>query len=308
MTERETYFRDARSWAEDARARTSRSKQIAWTIAGIAVGAAAFEAVALAMLTPLKTVQPITLLVDRQTGFVQALDPNTPQRVSADAALTDAYLAQYVAAREGFDRATLQVDYRRVALWSAGRARTSYLTGIAATNPASPIQSLPGGALISVRVKSVSRLQSGVSLVRFDTQRVDRNGQAEAPRPWISVVRFRYSDAPMAFGDRLVNPLGFQVTGYRRDAEAPPVAEVTVPARAALAVTPASFPVIETRANPTAPVPARVTRRDSTQTVPGGVGGPFVERREVPANRIPMGSPLEPGPGAAAMPAIGQRP
>ena len=35
----------------------------------------------LAMLAPLKTVQPITLLVDRQTGFVQALDPQSPQRV-----------------------------------------------------------------------------------------------------------------------------------------------------------------------------------------------------------------------------------
>ncbi|WP_230781763.1 virB8 family protein [Sphingomonas sp. Leaf37] len=309
MTERETYFKEARSWAEDSRARTSRSKQIAWTIAGIAVGAAAFEAVALAMLTPLKTVQPITLLVDRQTGFVQALDPNTPQRVSADAALTDAYLAQYVSAREGFDRATLQVDYRRVALWSAGRARASYLSGIAATNPASPIQSLPGGTLISVRVKSVSRLQSGVSLVRFDTQRVDRNGQAEAPRPWISVVRFRYSDAPMAFGDRLVNPLGFQVTGYRRDAEAPPAPEVVAPVPVVSTPSvPAEMPVIETRVSPPMPTRTPVPRRMSTERALGGVGGQFIAQREVLANQIPMGSPLGPGSAIPAVPVTGQQP
>lgn len=301
MTERETYFRDARSWAEDTRARTSRSKQIAWTIAGIAIGAAAFEAVALAMLTPLKTVQPITLLVDRQTGFVQALDPNTPQRVSADAALTDAYLAQYVLAREGFDRATLQIDYRKVALWSAGNARASYLSGIAATNPASPIQALPGGSVITARVKSVSRLQSGISLVRFDTQRTDRNGQAEAPRPWISVIRFRYSAAPMAFGDRLVNPLGFQVIGYRRDAEAPPVPE-TVASQVVTRTSTIQGPVsvVETRTAPVATTRSPVVRRAPVRIVQGGVGGPFISQREVPTNQIPMGSPLGPGVDTAA--------
>lgn len=310
MTEREAYFRDARSWAEDTRAKTSRSKQIAWTIAGIAVGAAAFEAVALAMLTPLKTVQPITLLVDRQTGFVQALDPTTPKRVSADAALTDAYLAQYVSAREGFDRATLQIDYRRVALWSAGRARASYLSGIAATNPASPIQALPGGTIVSVRVKSVSRLQSGTSLVRFDTQRIDRNGQAEAPRPWISVVRFRYSDAPMAFEDRLVNPLGFQVTAYRRDAEAPPPPEAAVsPPVASSTGGQTLLSLTETRARPAVPTQAPVRRRVPTQDERGGVGGPFIPRREVPANQIPLGSPLGPRLGVTAGPvATGQQP
>lgn len=309
MTERETYFKEARSWAEDTRANASRSKQIAWTIAGIAVGAAAFEAVALAMLTPLKTVQPITLLVDRQTGFVQALDPNTPQRVSADAALTDAYLAQYVSAREGFDRATLQVDYRRVALWSAGRARTSYLSGIAATNPASPIQALPAGTLISVRVKSVSRLQTGVSLVRFDTQRIDRNGQAEAARPWISVVRFRYSNAPMAFADRLVNPLGFQVTGYRRDAEAPPVPDAAgSPPVVSAATVSTALPVNEIRVTSAVPTRPPVIRRNPAPSVVGGIGGPFIAPREVPANQIPMGSPLEPGIGVTAASVAGQQP
>lgn len=302
MNERETYFREARSWADDTRVRSARSRKIAWTVAGVAIGAAAFEAVALAMLVPLKTVQPITLLVDRQTGFVQALDPTTPQRVAADAALTDAYLAQYVAAREGFDRATVQLDYRRVALWSAGRARSSYLSTMAAGNPANPVESYSAGTIVSIRVKSVSRLQPGISLIRFDTQRTDRNAQAEAPRPWISVVRYRYSDAPMAFGDRLVNPLGFQVTGYRRDAEAP-VEPVNDPASSRRSVvTPAT-------SQQTIIAPPQLSRRHlsstAVQTTPAlrpvlaNVGNGT--RREVPMNQIPMGSPLGPAPDMAQL-------
>lgn len=307
MNERETYFREARSWAEDNRVRSARSRKVAWTVAGIAIGAAAFEAVALAMLVPLKTVQPITLLVDRQTGFVQALDPTTPQRVAADAALTDAYLAQYVSAREGFDRATIQLDYRRVALWSAGRARSSYLSVMAAGNPASPVQTYTAGTTVLVRVKSVSRLQPGISLIRFDTQRTDRNGQAEAPRPWISVVRYRYSDAPMAFGDRLVNPLGFQVTGYRRDAEAP--AEPFSDTAASSERTPV-VPMTPSTAVPPSPHPPR--RRISSNTFEAAPRLPMLAsagdgtRRAVPMNQIPMGSPLDPGPNAPNLPRVAQ--
>ncbi|QZP09145.1 type IV secretion system protein [Caenibius sp. WL] len=218
---RNEYFSKAESWAVDHQAASTRSQKIAWTIAGCAVGLAMLEAVALAMLTPLKTVQPVTLLVDRQTGFVQAVDPYRPKRITADAALLQALLAQYVAAREGFDRATISADYRRVALWSSGSARKDYLTQMPATNPDSPFKRYPPGTVIVARVTSVSPVNKGMALVRFDTQRQDLNRGTVIEEPWISVVRYRFIDAPMKFEDRLINPLGFQVTGYRRDPEAP---------------------------------------------------------------------------------------
>jgi type IV secretion system protein VirB8 len=216
------YFNRAESWALDSCKTADRSRRVAWTVAGAAAGVAMLEAAAIAMMMPLKTVQPITLLVDRQTGFVQALDPVHPRPVAADEALTQSFLAQYVAAREGFDRATVSADYRRVGLWSAGPARSSYLAEMPASNPGSPLRRYPAGAVVSVRVKSVSKLNESTALVRFDTVRQDRNGPTETAQPWVATVRYRFTDAPMQMEDRLVNPLGFQVVGYRRDAEAPP--------------------------------------------------------------------------------------
>ena len=191
-------------------------------IAGIAVAVALLEAVALAVLPPLKTVQPLTILVDRQTGFVETVDPLHPRTVTADAALTNAFLAQYVEARERFDRATIRADYRRVGLWSGDRARATYLAQIAATNPDSPFQRYPSGTVVRAAIKSVSRIGPGTALVRFDTQLEDRSGRTSSPRAWIAVVRFRFVDAPMAVADRFINPLGFQVTGYQRDPEVLP--------------------------------------------------------------------------------------
>lgn len=253
MNQNPNYFEQAASWAESAQAGAERSRRVAWIIAGVAVALAFFEAVALAMLAPLKTVQPITLLVDRHTGYVQALDPQSPRRVVADDALTQSFLAQYVAAREGFDRATVPADYRKVALLSAGSARTAYLASMPASNPASPLNLYGPGTIVSVRVKSVSKLEPGTALVRFDTQQQDGSGRFGAVQPWISVIRYRFSDAPMSVEDRLVNPLGFQVLSYRRNAEAPSPADI----RPAVAVTP--VPAAVTSA-PAGTVP--VTRLD----------------------------------------------
>lgn len=290
------YHAQAESWALDREVQAARSRRTAWTVAGIAVAVGLFEAIALAMLAPLKTVEPITLLVDRQTGYVQALNPLQPQRIAADDALTQSYLAQYVIAREGYDRATVRLDYRKVALWSAGAARSRYLASMPASNPNSPLTRYPAGTMISVRVKSVSRVGQNVALVRFDTQRVDRDGQVAAPSPWIAVIRYRFVDAPMALSDRLINPLGFQVTGYRRDAEALPPPDALPPSAQTAGAQPtplAAIPAPVTPGRVVQPIAlghpeAPRTRRIETTSY--RVGAP----RAVPINQLPMGSPLSP--------------
>lgn len=252
------YFARAESWAVSSQEGSAKSRRIAWTVAGVAAAIAMLEAVALAMMMPLKTVQPVTLLVDRQTGFVQALDPVAPRRIAADDALTQSFLAQYVSAREGFDRATVSADYRRVALWSAGRARSAYLAAMPATNPESPLRRYPAGTTVTAQVKSVSRLNDGTALVRFDTLRQDPNGHVEMGQPWVAVIRYRYVDAPMAMQERLVNPLGFQVTSYRRDAEAPP----------------AGFASATTGAPPVQPMPPAAAPSPAVGSPLGPNGGP----------------------------------
>jgi type IV secretion system protein VirB8 len=222
----DAYYREAGSWAEDRQDSLRASRRAAWIVAAIAVAVALMLALALLILMPLKTVEPYTLLVDKQTGFVQALKPLDPEQVNANTALTQSFLVQYVIARESFDVSALQANYRKVSLWSQGDARTAYIAGVQAANPDSPLARLPRTTVIETRVKSVSPLGRNAALVRFDTIRRDAGGRTEAPRSWVSVIRYRYSGEPMALEDRFVNPLGFEVTRYQRNAEtAPPSPE-----------------------------------------------------------------------------------
>ncbi|MEG3085373.1 VirB8/TrbF family protein [Sphingomonas sp. PB2P12] len=237
----EAYFAEGDSWARDRNDTLRRSRTGAWIVAGTASAVAIFEAIALVALVPLKTVEPYTLLVDRQTGYVQALKPVDGQLVTSDSALTQSFLVQYVIAREGYDYTALQSDYRKVALWSGGQARADYLTTMQASNPASPLARLPRSTTIDVEVKSVSPLGRNAALVRFDTRRKDAGGQARILGSWVAIVRYSYSGAPMSVADRMINPLGFRVTSYRRNPEVlPSVEPASVDSSARQGIGPAS--------------------------------------------------------------------
>lgn len=217
--ERNAQYAQAASWAADIHGSLRASRRVAWIVAGVAVLVALLEAIALAALTPLKTVVPYTLLVDRQTGYVQTIQGLKPGPLSQDAAVTQSFLVQYVIARETFDAADLRENYRKVMLWSADNARNAYRHEMERTNPASPLVLNTPTTIVQTTIKSVSLLTPTTALVRFDTTRRDGGSATGELRSYAAVMSFRYTGAPMRMEDRFTNPLGFQVLSYRRDAE-----------------------------------------------------------------------------------------
>ena len=218
--DRAAYYADAESWSRDVHGALRASRNLAWMVAlGLGV-IAVLEAVALVVMMPLKTVVPYTITVDRQTGYVETAQGLKPGALSQNAAVTQAFLAQYVMAREGYDAADLQANYRKVALWSSGDARNQYLRIMAATNPQSPMKLYPPTTVMQPVIKSISLLSQNSALVRYDLTRLDYGSGGGDRQSYAAVIGFRYTGAPMRMEDRFLNPLGFQATSYRRDSEA----------------------------------------------------------------------------------------
>lgn len=66
------------------------------------------------------------------------------------------------------------------------------------------------------KIHSISLLKDGVAHVQFQTEEfVD--GKAIGIYEWAAIVEFRFTHQPTV-GTDLLNPFGFQVTNYRRDA------------------------------------------------------------------------------------------
>lgn len=216
--DRNMYYAEAGSWSQDVQQALRASRGRAYMVAAAAVAIALLEAVALAMLIPLKTVVPYTITVDRQTGYIETAPGLKPGPLSQDASVTQAFLAQYVLARETFDVTDLQSNYQKVAAWTASMAREQYISSMQRSNPRSPENVYDAATVVKVTVKGISLLSPNSALVRFDTEK--QEGTAPSQRqPWAAAISFRYTGAPMRMEDRILNPLGFEVTSYRRDAE-----------------------------------------------------------------------------------------
>ncbi len=215
---REAYYADAASWAEDVNGSLRASRRRAYWVAGMAATVALFEALALMLLTPLKTVVPYTITVDRQTGAAQLARGVDLGPLTGREALTQSSLAQYVLARETLDATDLAANFHKVGLWSAATARSDYLRIMDRSNPASVLNTANSATQIAVTIKSITPMSPTTALVRFATDR--RDGNAPPVRSdWAAVAEFGFTGAPLSAEDRLINPLGFVVTRYRRDSE-----------------------------------------------------------------------------------------
>ena len=219
MSERDEYFAAARTWA-DGQVRTSaREVRIAWRVAAGAAAIALLLALALVLLVPLKSVQPYVLTVDRNTGAVEAATTLQNGKLSQNDAVIQAQLAGYVVARETFDSTDLAQQYRRVQILSAPPVARAYVGQMAATNPESPLNTLGRGDTVSIRVRSVSQISDGAAIVRFTATRTPVGSSTGQEANYVAAISFGFNGRPLRAADRFDNPLGFQVTRYRRDAE-----------------------------------------------------------------------------------------
>ena len=219
MIDQEDYFENARSWADTQSGSVLRERKIAWIIAGIATGVAVILAITLLILLPLKSVEPYVVTVDRQNGAVQVASGIEPGKLSQNNAVIQAELARYVRARESFDSTDLARMYRQVQLTSSRGVSSAYIRFMSVKNAASPLNALDSGDMLSVTIKSISQIAPGSAIVRFDVSQTAPGGAVTATGSYVSAISFGFSGKPMRAADRFDNPLGFQVTRYRRDLE-----------------------------------------------------------------------------------------
>lgn len=213
------YFAEAKSWDQDRLAAALRSKRLAWTVAACACGLAALAVTAVACLAPLKSVTPYVVRVDRASGAVEVMTGLNGARQEPYAeAVTKAFLAQYVRAREGWLAPAAEANFRQVSLMSTPTEQQRWADLFRPTNNASPQIVFGPNAEAIVEVRAISFLTPKVANVRF--HRLVRRGGDAVESDWIATIAFHYTRAPMAEADRLRNPLGFQVDSYRADPEA----------------------------------------------------------------------------------------
>ena len=215
----ENYLREARTWETDKVQEIEKSRKIAWRVATASSTVAFASVMAVAMLTPLKTVEPYVIRVDNSTGIVDVVESLRDGETNYDEAINKYFTQWYVRYREGYSKELAEDYYSYVGILSSGPEQLKYYDFFNPKNKLSPLIVYGEYAKVKIRIKSTSLINPNVALVRY-VKDVMRGSDKQESSHWAATITFKYSNAPMKEKDRAINPLGFQVTEYRNDPDA----------------------------------------------------------------------------------------
>ncbi|EJF89659.1 hypothetical protein ME1_00429 [Bartonella vinsonii subsp. arupensis OK-94-513] len=212
-----SYYEESRGLERDLISEFIRSRRTAWRVAGVVgiFGLFGMMCGVVGFSQPAPT--PLVLRVDNTTGAVDVISVMREHETSYGEVVDRYWLNQYVLNRETYDYDTIQLNYDTAALLSAPTVQQEFYKIYEGEDARDKV--LSNKARITVKVRSIQPNGRGQATVRFTTQQHDTTGAVGPKQHQIATIGYTYVGAPMKSSDRLLNPLGFQVTSYRTDPE-----------------------------------------------------------------------------------------
>lgn len=212
------YFAEAASWDHDRLLAANRSKRLAWMVAGVASGLAIAGVAAVAMLTPLKTVAPYVITVDKATGASEITASMSGNKaITYNEAVAKYFLADYVRNREGWIPQARKEFFEGVLAMSSRDEQARWTAFYAHDNPSSPQNIFTDLDTVFIAIKSVTFISKNVAQIRFT--KTLQHGAVATDTPAIATVTYDTTDTPTTEQQRFKNPLGLEVQTYRADLE-----------------------------------------------------------------------------------------
>ena len=184
---------------------------------GLVIGALSLGALMLAL--PLKDTKVHVLLVDAETGLTERLAAVQQAPLETERAIAEANLVSYVTDRETFDAVGAEERVNDILALSAEQAAADWTKLWSSDSPDYPLKHYDAKDRIRVKVRAVTFLDTTTAQIRFIKHLITQHGQ-ERSAAFVATVAFKFEPRQERKIEAVwKNPLGFQVTRYRVDAE-----------------------------------------------------------------------------------------
>ena len=178
-----------------------------------------FSVLSVVKINSSKTIEPFVIEIEDKTGITNVIRPLQQEKYAYDEVLRRYFLTQYITKRETYNYSTFDYNYFTVVrLLSGGAVYGAFRNEVYASNPNSPVRL--GQVQRSIKIKSMTFLQPVKGQDGFTAQirfKSDDNGANIKHK--VATINFDFADLVLTDEERAVNPLGFQVIGYRVDDE-----------------------------------------------------------------------------------------
>lgn len=198
-----------------------KSNKRAWLVAFLSIFIAIISISAVALLTPLKTVEPYVIRVNDTTGMVDIITSIKNEDIIQSEALDKYFVATYVKAREGYFYDLLQQDYVRTQILSSPKVSEEYRKIYEGSD--SRVERLKNKTEVKIDINSIVLGNSAgmkTATIRFNEEIIDLPSKTSTKAAKIATLSYDYAPKELiSEQERLDNPLGFKVLTYRIDAE-----------------------------------------------------------------------------------------
>jgi type IV secretion system protein VirB8 len=161
-----------------------------------------------------KRFDPFVIQIDDATGMAKIVNPIASDVLDGNEALAQYFVKKYVIARETYNPVDFSTEAKRIVrLLSANNIYWDYV-GYLKNEAVNPSIKYGQKNTTYLMVKSWSALSDTKFILRFS---INETAGARKVYNKIAVVEFQYTAMELSEHDKDINPIGFQVTGYRVD-------------------------------------------------------------------------------------------
>ncbi|RST65971.1 virB8 family protein [Candidatus Aquarickettsia rohweri] len=177
--------------------------------------------VALSTIRYLKNTQsidPFVIEIEEKSGVPTVVKPLSIETYSANESIKRYFVMKYIRAREEYYSETFNRNFNDVVrvLSSSSVYYSDYRNKFGYNNPSSPYNLYGSGSYRTVGLKSIIFPSDTSAQIRIN---LTVSGQINMVMNKIIYMEFDYFNLNMSEQDRLINPLGFQVTLFRMNDE-----------------------------------------------------------------------------------------
>ncbi|CAH0298116.1 Type IV secretion system protein PtlE [Erwinia aphidicola] len=210
--------------AEDYKKKAKSSKRLAIFL-GVLL---AMSLIANMSLSPLKTVEPFVIRVDKNSGYVDIVKPSYSMSDSSDVAEDKHFISAYVLAHESYNWSSQRANYAFIQLTSSEDVFTPYKNfqlskkGYAEKLGMQQQVKTEINSIVALPRSKQEKLSGGDSnirsyQVRYSQTLLMADGRAVVnadPINWISIITINNSNPPKTEGNQWLNPKGYLVVGW----------------------------------------------------------------------------------------------
>lgn len=203
-----------RSWYQEQYETIIVHRNIAFIICGVFLLMLGISLITTIIVVNSRRFDPFVVQIDEKQGMAQVIRQTAIDDFSASESLARFFIKRYLTARETYNIVDFADNVRRtVRLLSTQQIFVNYLNYI--KNPDfDPISNYGDKNTTYITIKSWSRLSDSKYIVRFS---ITETSGGKRVFNKIAVIDFRYVPMELTEQDSDINPIGFQVTGYRVD-------------------------------------------------------------------------------------------